>query len=66
MENGKLTSHTGEDLDAAFGWVDWRSSGQEVVGIVQSQLGDGWTIQKTNQTSWKTAMRPGSSNTCRH
>ena len=44
MENSKLTSLTGEDLDAAFGWIDWRSSEQEVVDIAQSQLGDDWSV----------------------
>ena len=44
MENSKLTSLTGEDFDAAFGWIDWCSSEQEVVDIVQSQLADDWTL----------------------
>lgn len=48
MENSKLTSLTGEDFDAAFGWIDWRSSEQEVVDIVQSQLGADWTLQLTD------------------
>ena len=48
MENSKLTSLTGEDFDAAFGWIDWRGSEQEVVDIVQSQLADDWTLQLTD------------------
>ena len=48
MENSKLTFLTGEDFDAAFGWIDWRGSEQEVVDIAQSQLGDDWTLELTD------------------
>ena len=45
MRIDELTSLTGEDLDAAFGWVDWRGSEQEVVEAFENQLGDGWDLK---------------------
>ena len=42
---GDLVSLTGKEFDAAFGWVDWHSSEQEVVEAFESQLGDGWALQ---------------------
>lgn len=44
MRIDELTSLTREDFDAAFGWVDWRSSEQEVVETFENQLGDGWDL----------------------
>ncbi len=47
MKNSTLISLKGENLDTAFGWIDWRGSEQEVVDIVQRQLGDDWALKLT-------------------
>ena len=44
MKNSTLTSLKGEDLDAAFAWIDWRSSEQEVIAAFADHLGDEWTL----------------------
>lgn len=44
MKNSTLISLTGEDLDAAFAWIDWRSSDQEVVAAFGDQLANEWTL----------------------